>query len=64
MLLGARHGRSSEEANFSTLPELGQAEIVPWKPYKASEPALAGLTLPWDAGEGSSPRSQGEFQGL
>lgn len=46
MLFGARHGRSSEEANFSTLPELGQAEIEPWKPYKASEPALAGLTLP------------------
>lgn len=46
MLFGARHGRSSEEANFSTLPELGQAETVPWKPYKAGEPAPARLTLP------------------
>lgn len=46
MLFGAQHGRSSKEANFSTLPELGQAEIVPWKPYKASVPALAGLTFP------------------
>lgn len=43
MLSGARHGRSSEEANFSTLPELGQAETVPWKPYKAGEPARAHL---------------------
>lgn len=37
MLFRAQHGRSSKEANFSTLPELGQAEIVPWKPYKASQ---------------------------
>lgn len=46
MLFRARDGRSSKEANFSTLPELGQAEIVPWEPYKASQSALAGLTFP------------------
>lgn len=45
MLFGARHGRSSEEANFSTLPELGQAEMVPWKPNKAGEEAQAGAHL-------------------
>lgn len=61
----AQHGRSSKGSKFfSTLPELGQAEIVPWKPYKASKANSGfGLTLPpgWMLGkEGSSPRSQGE----
>jgi len=60
MLFRAQHGRSSKEAKFSTLPELGQAEIVPWKPYKASQSALLGSPFHWEAGEGSSPCSQGE----
>lgn len=56
-------GGVARKQNFSTLPELGQAEIVPWKPNKASKPGWAHLATK-DAGAGSSPGSQGEFRGL
>lgn len=56
----ALHGRGGEEANFSALPELGQAEIVRWEPSEAG--GRAGLTSLREAWGGSCPRSRPELK--
>lgn len=49
----AQHGWGGEEANFSALPELGQAEMVRWEPSEAG--GRAGLTWPRAAEGGELP---------